>query len=205
MSARWAAWQDKWRQGLACDTMAFALPRGVSDTGFVGAVSSTQSLTLRYTFPLTWPGPFGAGLFFGKACAFGARQEKTFPTPMIVVESRTITTNDRGISCGKYLSPCFWQFLCLAACRTIFSAGWLALVLVRRLPISRAAISMLARLWAVCSALCATILTCAGAKPHLGAVYINARPNGHFARLAFLHFCQGHWPAFGAERELADV
>ena len=185
--------------GSPCDTMAFALPRALCDTGLGIAAPAALSSALRGTFPLTRPGPYGAGLFFCKT------PEKTFARPAFVIESATIITNHRGTSCGKYLSPCFWQFLCLAACRTIFSAGWSALGLVRRLPISRAAISMLARLWAVCSALYATILTCAGAKPHLGAVYIHFRPNGHFARLAFLHFCQGPWPAFGAERELADV
>lgn len=186
-------------QGLPCDTMAFALPRPLCDTGIGIVAAAALPSALRGTFPLTWPGPQWAGLFFCKT------PEKTFAAPAFVIESATIITNHRGTSCGKFLSPCFWQFLCRAVCKTISSAVLLALGQVRRLPISRAAIFMLARLWAGCLALSATILTCAGAKPSLTTPYFFHRPIGHFARLACLHFCQGLWPAFGAEKELADV
>lgn len=183
MPLRGAAYRPVLAQGPACDTMAFACARPAGDAEAKARAAFADLAPTCDTFPLNWPSPVAAGPFF-----FGrAGQEKTFPIGDAAVTLIAITTNDRGISCGRFWQWAYWPCPFQGVYKTIFSAVWLAQVRARPLPMLRAAIWRRALFWAAFSAPFATILTFA-ANRRISEKSPLQRPSGHSARLAFFAF-----------------
>lgn len=192
-------------QHSACDTLAIVHAGCAPDDTATHPAPFCAGRATCNTFPLNWPSLNRAGPLFWRIWRAG--QKNTSPKPVVVVALETITTNDRGISCGKFWQWAFWLCRFQAAYKTIFSAVWSALVRAQPLPMLRAEIWLRALFWAALQAQFATILTSAAratnrAKP---LSFYEIRPNGQIARLAFCILRQGFWPALGMDKELAHV
>jgi hypothetical protein len=192
-------------QQACCDILAFVCAGIQHD--IVGAFSSSFGGDGRTcdTFPLNWPSLHKAGSSFVRD--LHGEQKNTSPKRGVVVALETITTNDRGISCGKFWQWAFWLCRSQAVYKTISSAVWSALARGLHLPMLRAETWLRALFWAALQAQFATILTFADrATNHLTLQSIHhIRPNGRAARLAFCILRQGFWPALGIKKELAHV
>jgi hypothetical protein len=212
MSVR-AANRQVLAQWARCDILPFArAPRladsaFMSDTACVAALDVTKGFPCA-TFPLNWPNLTRVGSFFWcKAIA-----ENSSQTAQDSVDSITITTNDRGISCGNLLCLAFWPCRLQLVWIMTFSAVFWARALVRLLHPLQAAICIRARLSVACSAPCVTTsasaargtktLSAFGPVAHLGS-------NGLTARLALFAFAQRILPRALARlwpyQELAHV
>lgn len=192
-------------QRARCDILAFEFAGLGRDIESMLVPSGDETRRTCDTFPLNWPSLHKAGSSFGRD--LHGVQKNTSPKRGVVVALETITTNDRGISCGKFWQWAFWPCRSQAVCKTISSAVWSALVRAPHLPMLRAETWLLALFWAALQAQFATILTFAvRATNHLTLQSIyHIRPNGRAARLAFCILRQGFWPAFGIKKELAHV
>jgi len=159
-----------------------------------------------YPFPSPWSGPAWVGPFFlkpmhaiGQSCAICViRALFWFVFAQLAVESRSITTNNRGrkSSCAKPLS--YWlSFQCRlpGACKTLHRAALPGLQRVQPLPILPITTRLPARLLAVWPGLLHAALTsvCHPAIDLIGraafAPVVSAkRSSGVFPRMtAFLH------------------
>lgn len=196
-------------QAWPCDIMPFAPARPLPDAGSTSIAAHSAACDLCgatpcKSFPLNWPSPFGTGPFFcKKGGAEISSQRGKNP-----VESASITTNFRGKSCGNLLCLAFWPCHFQLVWTMTSSAALWARAWVRRLPRPRGAISIRAQCWAACSARCATTLTSAvGAtkSPSAFGPFLNIRPNGQPARLAFFAFAPSALARLWQRQELAHV
>ncbi len=200
-------------QGLACDIMPFAHGAGEAEDGAASnaALFATPALLAGFTkgfpcdtFPLNWPSPPRVGpLFLAKA-----RAEKPSQGAWNPVESTSIKTNDRGISCGNSWFSAFWPCHLQLVWTMTSSAAFWAQGLVRRLPRPRGATCIRVRFWAACSALFATTLTSAASATKTSSAfgpYSTIRPNGQPARLAFFAFAPSALARRRQRQELAHV
>ena len=200
-------------QWAICDILPFArAPRladsaAMSISACVAALDATKGFPCD-TFPFNWPSPTRVGPFFWRMpfAEISSQVERDS------VDSITITTNDRGKSCGNFLCLAFWPCHLQLVWITTFSVAFWARALALRLRLSQAAIWLRARLWAAFSAPSAMTLASAargtktlsafGPVAHLGS-------NGLIARLALFACAQRILPRALARlwpyQELAHV
>ncbi len=201
-------------QGFACDIMPFARrqPLPEYDPMSIAATRAALDVPKAYpngllceTFPLNWPSSVGVGPFFSQ------KPLEKIPShnAWLAVESRSITTNDRGISCGNYWHLAFWPCRSRLAWTMTFNAAFWARGLALFLPKQRVAASARARFWAACSAQSATTSTSAGAKRRVTRHSFVLGSNGRAARLALFAFLPPFSPRAMAraqfQQELAHV
>ncbi len=198
MTAR-AAYRQDLAQAHVRDNLPFAAQTGAGHYDPCGADMIGAADLFCLPFPYNWPGHDVVGPFFCSALRKAAKasaQKKSSQARAIVIELATIITNFRGTSCGNLWQSPFWSCHLQAVWTTIFSAVCWARGLARRWFRSQAAMQLLARFWAACSALSATMSTsAAAANTAQTREILMKRPNGHSARLAFLHAHDGQWPA----------
>lgn len=201
-----APYRQDLAHGLACDILPFVSRAGGGTYGITSgaALAVVQDDIACETFPSNWPSRAAVGPFF--CTNFG--KENSSHRPVFVVESETITTNDRGRLCGNYWRLAFWSCRCRPVWTTIFSAGFWGQALARPLRRSRAATCMRAQFWAAFLAPSATMSASAARDTDLTAAfgpYLNHRPNGQAARLAFFAFLPCAAVRAGAQQEPAHV
>lgn len=203
-----SVWQQAAHQDFSVD-IAFAIAGHISDfkTAFVDLQACKCGEPYCYPFPLPWSGPVWAGPF-SKIMEGGLRHSCAryvidaffrYAFSVLAVESRAITTNNRGrtSSCIKPLS--LWpSFRCRlpAVCKTPHRAVWQALRRVRLLPILPTTAPSPARLsadWpvrrpAASTSACRPAIDLILAQPaEVSAIWAKAtlwRSTGNIARLA---------------------
>ncbi len=211
-------------QIVTCDNLPFAQPaitgdkRGAARINSIHAVSFGKARLCDF-FPLNWPSPFGAGSFSQLPMVRGtrargakAREKNALHDRRYALESRPITTNDRGKSCENYWHLAYWPCPFQPVWTMTFSAGFWVRVWAQRLHIPRADQLVRGPSWAALRERCATTLTLAGRVTNSALTFgsnVTEWPSGQCARLAIFHFAPRalarSWPNRLFAKELAHV
>jgi hypothetical protein len=200
-------------QGAICDILPIAPAAGLPEVNpmSIAACIATLDVTKGFpcdTFPSNWPSPLRVGSFFSRRLD----AENSSHRARDSVELYSITTNDRGISCGKSSCLAFWPCRLQLVWKMTCSAAYWARALARRLHPLRAAISTRAQFWAACSAQSATMFGFAARDTNIISAFgpaVQLGSNGLPARLALFAIAQRILPRALARpwpyQELAHV